>query len=383
MRCARVGVSEGLGACRRCVPLFSLALVLWGCRIYRDEDGAGALSGTAGAVAGPSAEAGQDSQESIEQKPPALSAAEEQPPPAEALSLWVLNRPETELVAKGPAPSAAPAAEGVPHPPSVALVVLGLGPSHACAERYARRALQYATVAADPLRGVAELLDELRRWRWPAATGLDAALKSSDGRFGGVQAAPASAFSVTLLEEASRRGAVLDGRSSRWSEGVHVSAPLEGPLSAEAMDSGCDSPPGEALRGPAGVLLRTANEKYFGGLVQLEGPADAGVVSGVTQYGVTLATGPAGGVMLLTDCSALPPAVLAADVYARLPREEPLMPMADASCQVNHALITRHGPRVTGTGPLAWASATDREWVTAGASPPDAGVPAASSVGGQ
>lgn len=339
-----------------------LVLGLSGCRIYRDDGGAG------GAPAALPANAGQASAAAVERREPRPSATappQDQPPPAEALSLWVLNRPETELVAREPEQPETPAGEVVSTPRALALVAVGLGPEHVCAELFARRALRYASGTADPLQAVMAVLDDLRRFRWPDAATLNATVRAADGRFGAVQSVPAGVFSSSLLAAATRRGAVLDGQSSRWHEHA-LAPPLAGPLEAHAADVRCESAPGPELRGPAGILLHTGEGEYFGGLLDLEGPADAGVISVVTQYGVSVAVGPSGGVLLLSDCMTLPHAGLAADVYAGLSSGAPAPAHgAGERCQLSHALVSGWTPRVTGTGPVAWASAIDREWVSA------------------
>lgn len=344
---------------RLCWAVGALALLLGGasCRIYRDDAGGSAAPAPEGSAVSDGAA------EDIEAPPAASAGAPEQPPPAEALSLWVLNRPETELVARGPAPSDAPAGEVASTPPALALVALGQGSGQACAELLARRALRQASEGTDPLRIVSTLLEDVARWRWSGEhTALDATIKASDGAFGGVQSVPALAFSSRLLAAAWSRAAVLDGQNPRWLKALGT-APLQGPLGQPATSPGCDSA-GAGLRGPAGVIFRTPDARYFAGLVDQQSPADAGVVSVVTQYGVAVEAGPSGGVLALTDCATLPPGALAAEVYARLP--EGSAPAGQGErCQIHHAIVTAHGARVTGAGPLAWASASDHEWVTA------------------
>lgn len=354
-----------------------LALWLSGCRIYRDDGGAGGAPGAVPASGGQSQAAATAEQRGP--KPPA-TAQSGPPPPAEALSLWVLNRPATELVARGPEQPESSAGV-VSTPRASVLVALGLGPEHVCAELFAQRALRYARDSAEPLQALTAALDDLRRWRWPDAATLNATVKASDGRFGAVQSFPAGVFSSSLLAAAIERGAVLDGQNARWHE--PALAPLEGPLDAHQADTRCESAPGGELHGPAGVMLQTEGDKYFAGLLDLDSPADAGVISVVTQYGVSVAAGPAGGVLLLSDCMALPHEAQAASVYAGLTGSAPPSGQGTGeTCQRRHAVLSGWVSRVTGSGPLAWASAVDREWVRADepgrAEPPrlvDAGAP--------
>lgn len=360
----RPGILERLGHGRWAYgALCNTVLAFWlsGCRIYRDD------GGTGGAPAAVPASAGQAPTAAVEKPEPTPSAtdpSQAQPPPAEALSLWVLNRPATELVARGPEQPEMPAGEVVSTPRASALVALGLGPPHVCAELFARRALRYASNSVDPLQAVMAVLEDVRRWRWPDAATLNATVKASDGRFGAIQSVPAGLFSSSLLAAAIQRGAVLDGQNARWHE--HGLAPLEGPLDAHGADARCESVPGAELHGPAGILLQTEGDKYFGGLLDLESPADAGVISVVSQYGVSVAVGPSGGVLLLSDCMTLPHEALAATVYAGLAEGAPAPGQgAGEPCQRSHAVLSGWAPSVTGSGPLAWASAVDREWVRA------------------
>lgn len=348
-----------------------LALGLSSCRVYRDDGGMGGAPGELRARGGdgPAEAPGEAAS-----KPSTLTAPKDQPPPAEALSLWVLNRPETELVARGPEEPPTPAGEVVSTPRALALVVLGLGPEHGCAELFARRALRYTSDGMEPLQALMTLLEDVRRWRWPDSAILNASVRASDGRFGAVQAIPGGAFSSRLLAAAVQRRAVLDGRNRRWHEPA-PGAPLQGPLGAQGAELRCESLPGPELHGPAGVLLHTEDNSYFGGLLDPVSPADAGVISGATQYGVSVAAGPSGGVLLLSDCTAIPHEALAANVYAALTHGAPAPGRGTGEgCQLNHAMVSGWAPSVTGTGPLAWASAVDRDWVSA-EDPPRADPP--------
>ena len=334
---------------------WALIFGLSSCRIYRDD-------GDNMAQPHPAASGGASGASSARTR---ASEAPETPatPAPEALSLWVLNRPQTDLVAPNPEASEGPAPEAVsPKPESSsvsALVVLGLGAPHACAEVFARRALRQVKEERGPLYVVTALLDELRRWRWPEPMGeLHATARASDGSFGAVHAAAPTAFSPGMLDAALERHAVIDGRSKRWAKSSPL--PEVGPPSAQdAPVAGCESAAGTALHGPTGILLRTAGHVY-GGLISVVGQNDAGLMRSVTQYGVSVAVGSMGGVLLIDDCPKLPNEAMAENVYARLGQDvSPTVLETHGGCAIAHAISSGRGARVMGASPLAWAMALD------------------------
>jgi hypothetical protein len=282
-----------------------------------------------------------------------------QTPAADSLSLWVLNRSERDLVAS---PPESPGPDPAKPPPALALVALGLGRAPDCAEGLAHYALQQSEAIPDPVRATAQILEALMRFRWPEPEAtFSALLRSSERKFGAIQSARAAVFSPALLDLAVRRHVVLDGLSSRW--GVAGPPPAAGALeSTNAGAAACEAGIRAGLRGPVGVLLRSASGQFYVGLGERVTPSDAGVASLVTQYGVSAAAGADGGVLLVADCPSLPDAAMAENLYPELARrerepvpraEEPRAP----GCLIAHALATRTRAWVTGA-PLAWASAS-------------------------
>jgi hypothetical protein len=89
----------------------------------------------------------------------------------------------------------------------------------------------------------------------------------------------------------------------------------------------------------------------------LDPVADAGSVSVWAQYGVSLAVGRRGGVLLVGACSVPRPEIMAERVYASdnwaLATTELATP---DDCRAGHALLTEERAWVT-EGPLAWALA--------------------------
>jgi hypothetical protein len=212
------------------------------------------------------------------------------------------------------------------------------------------------------------VIDSARRWRWSEATSsLSAVLRGSSGEYGGVQSVPPGAFTPGWLEVAVARHALLDGR--RFPMPATPASPPESPGGAP-----CGAPDVRSLEGPLAILLRTAEGGFFGGVVSLDPPADAGIVALTTQYGVSLAVGPAGGVALVSDCDAPPPGRVAERVYASdnwaLATAESSPP---GSCRMGHALLTSDRAWATTGSPLAWAAAGARaETATAEPSPSSA-----------
>lgn len=252
-------------------------------------------------------------------------------PAADALNLWVLNRPEADLpVAEQPAPVKATPPEPR-RAPVAAAVVLGVGPVPACADQLARSAVEALSTARAPLEVLTSALDRARRWRWPDdANTSSATLKSSTGAFGGVEAAPASAFGVPLLQHVLERRVVLGGPGSRRVAGSGPGWEL----------AACEGSAAPGLSGPVGVLLRDANGDFAGGVVHVDPLADAGVVSIAAQYGVSLAVGTAGAVLMAADCEPPPLERVAERVYASanwvLATSEL---QAQGACRFGHALL--------------------------------------------
>jgi hypothetical protein len=269
-------------------------------------------------------------------------------PAADALNLWVLSRPKGDLpTAAEPEPPPRASAH-VPDLPIAVVVVLGVGSAPLCAEHIAQQALNALTTARAPLHVLASALDGARRWRWPdARSSLSATLKSSAGEFGGVQFAPASAFNSKLLLRALERRAVLGGPRSRWS------AASSEPSSELAP---CEPGGDPSVAGPAGVLLRNGEGHFFGGVVNEDPLADAGVVSIGAQYGVSLAVGNAGAVLMIGDCEPPPLDRSAERVYASpnwvLATTQLQTPGA---CRLGHALLSAERAWVAPASALAAA----------------------------
>lgn len=336
---------------RRVASTTALVLVASvSCRIYRDQPGTGEAPSepeTPAAAAEP-----LDDREAV--------AA--QRPPADALNLWVLNRPTGELVASGADGSERAALEraaqerAAEQPRPTALVVLGVGEASACSAWYGRRAVDALAAGIPPLRVVASVLDSGSRWRWPdAESSVSGTIRSSAGAFGGVQAAPAASFTAQLLEAAAERQVLVDGRNPRALSSFARARP--------AADPGLSIPPCEAatapgLGGPLGVLVRTAGGAFFGGVVSLDFPADAGVVSVMDEYGVALAVGPRGGVLMASDCPLLPLDRVAERVYASSNwAASTAQPSEPGRCGSGHALLTAERAWATTGSPLSWALA--------------------------
>ncbi len=330
----------------RCLLVGALLLALASCRIYREDRSPS--SEPEAAATGRTLTPGTGGAGSEE---PSSAAS----PSPESLSLWVLNRPTNDLKAQAPqAPG--PGSEPPPEAPRVvsparALVVLGLGTARPCATVFAERALGALLASDSPGQVVSSLLEELRRFRWPGTLGtLEAAQQGSDGSFGAVHAATPAAFTSALLDLARQRHGVLDGQSARF--GAQAVAPPTPP----AAPAGCDVREAEGLRGPAAVLVRSAAGQFHGGLIELTGPNDAGLVPSTTQYSVALAMGETEGVVLVSDCPAVPPAAWAEAARKQLAAGQPVA-THPADCQLGHALMTRDDAWVSSTGALAWASA--------------------------
>jgi hypothetical protein len=275
---------------------------------------------------------------------------------SDTLELWVLNRPKEDLLpAKAKRGGAAAIDDAPERPGASALLILGIGSAEPCALRYAQAALDGLGAGQAPLHVVASVLDTARRSRWVESTrSLSAILKSSSGEFGGIQSSPPETFGSELLEQAVERHALLDGRRA-WRRSTPTSAqdrelePNEAPCEAGGMRS---------LEGPLAILLRNAEGSFFGGVVAQDPPADAGVVSLMTQYGVSLAIGPAGGVALISDCESPPPDRVAERIYAS--DNWALATAASSprgSCGMGHAILTSDRAWATTGSPLAWAVA--------------------------
>jgi hypothetical protein len=328
-----------------------------GCRIYRDGDTRAPREAAEVATRQPPARVVVEGER---QATPPTSPQAEAPPPAESVSLWVLNRSKTDLMTRSPEQPEEPEGGAVDAaPPALALVVLGLGPSHVCSEVFARRALGHLSEGRQPVEAVTLLLDDLRRWRWPNPVGtLRATVKSSAGDWGAVQCNQPGTCSSSLLMAAVRHHAILDGEHPRWGE-TSVGPPLSPAASSGDRATLCEAPPTAELRGPMGVVLRTGEPQFVAGLLDLQQPGDAGVIPGATQIGVSLATGPRGGVVLLSNCPRLPPNGAVADqIYAGLERGVlPEMQPDIDGCQLGHALVTAQSDSVIGADAYAWASA--------------------------
>jgi hypothetical protein len=92
-------------------------------------------------------------------------------------------------------------------------------------------------------------------------------------------------------------------------------------------------------------------------LADRESPSDAGVISILTQYEMSLAAGPMGAVLVLSNCGALPSGVAAKEIYGAM-RDAPRgAPVTELGCHWGYALLGGAGAQVGGADPLAWASA--------------------------
>ena len=306
------------------ISVSALVAAFASCRIYREPSRDDATAVGSG---------GQPATSGDESSAPEREATKPSAPAADALNLWVLSRPQGDLPTAAEPTPAAPAPAEAPKAPITAAVVLGLGAAPACAEAIARRAVDSLSAERAPLDVLSSALESARRWRWPDATRtLSATVKSSTGAFGGVQSAPAPAFGVALLRQSLERRAVLGGPGSRWR-----AAPSE-----PAAEPPCEPIPDTGLAGPVGVLLRNRDGAFFGGIVQLDPLADAGVVSMAAQYGVSLAVGPAGAVLMAADCEPPPLERVAESVYAS---ENWVLATAElpppGACRHGHALLSR------------------------------------------
>ena len=327
----------------------SVAIAAASCRIYREAPSREepALPGSAGQPA-----TGGDDLLAPDRQATKPSAST-----ADALNLWVLSRPKGDLPTAAEPEPASIASATVPDIPIAVVVVLGVGSAPLCAEHIAQQAVAALAAARAPLDVLASALDSARRWRWPDATStLSATLKSSSSEFGGVQFAPPSAFDSALLLRALERRAVLGGPRSRW-----AAASSEPSSELAPCEPGVDP----SVAGPVGVLLRNRAGHFFGGVVNVDPLADAGVVSIAAQYGVSLAVGKAGAVLMIGDCEPPPLDRGAERVYA-----SPNWVLATAqlqtpgACRVGHALLS---------GERAWvapASALASAVVEAAPAPP-------------
>jgi hypothetical protein len=338
---------------RRTVSLGSL-LALYvaaspsGCRIYRDEPPPSReekkLERSPGAPAAPLGEPGVAA-------PPG--------PPTEALNLWVLNRREGDLQPPpGSERGAAPSEGSNAGPTSRALVVLGFGSQHPCAEQLAVAALDLLAASAAPDRVVAELIDAARRFRWPRSEGtFSAILSSSDGRSGGLQAFAAASFSAGALAAAVDRRAILDGHHRRWRN------PSEGPPPASehhpvALPSDCEAPVGGALLGPIGISVLGGRRQFLAAVAGLDSVTDAGIVPPLTQPGVAVAAGSAGAVSVLSGCLTLSHGELAQTIHASPDwHEAATTSRAMSVCPAAHAILTADRAWVASATPVAWAAA--------------------------
>jgi hypothetical protein len=361
---ARAHAARGLGVAM-------LVLVVMSCRIYREEppvprdDTARGRKGSEEVPANPPRD----------ERPAAAST-----PASEALNLWVLNRPKGDLVPQtAPVPSVPASLET--RPKAIVVVVLGFGPPEPCAEQLARDAVMAIDRGADPLRVTAGLLAGVRGTRWPRAEGsFSAILRGSDGRFGGIQRAPAGALTADSLIDSLSRQVLIDGTRLR-------PRALAAQLAEPSLPSACSARAQGSLEGTPGVLVRTGAGFVWGGIVSPDLPADAGVLSIFAQYGVSVAVGGAGGVLLITDCSPPPAAHIAERVYASSDWVAAAAgPESGDACRVGHALLTSERAWVQSSSPLAWA-ALEQEVHAPQSAPsairaPDAGAPRAPSPEG-
>lgn len=349
----------------------TLVLAVISCRIYREEEPV---------TRDETARGSKSSEEVAAKQPRGERAGAASTPASEALNLWVLNRPKGDLVPQS-APVPSEPASPETRPKAIVVVVLGFGPPEPCAEQLARDALGAVAAGADPLQVTAGLLEGVLRTRWPRAEGsFSAILRGSDGRFGGIQRASAAALSADSLIVSLSRQVLIDGTRLR-------PPALAAELGKPSVLPPCTARAPGLLEGAPGVLVRTGAGFIWGGTVSPDLPADAGVLSIFAQYGVSVAVGRAGGVLLITDCSPPPAAHIAERVYA----SSDWVAAAAGSergdaCRVGHALLTSERAWVQSSSPLAWA-ALEQEAQGAPPAPTagralDAGAPQAPSPGG-
>lgn len=348
--CATDDVSDGVRARARprarhaatgAALLVALAV---SCRIYREDEASPEIPAVEAArpTTGAAPAARRDSDEGLN-----ASASD-------ALNLWVLNRPKDDL-----APLTSERVESVSDPRAVeqpratVLVALGLGEWGAdCAEQLAIREVAALRAGTDPLLVVTRVIDTARQIRWASGSGeLSAIVKGPRAVLGGVEKVPHRALEASLRRALERR-AVLDGQHPRWRE---VAAE---PRPAARLLAACESATAVELAGPSGVLVRTTAGQFFGGVVGLVPPADAGVVSLAAQYGVSLAVGAAGAVLLASDCPVPPDERFAARVYASQSWTQAAASIAPTSdCRAANALATRTRAWATAGGDLVWSAA--------------------------
>jgi len=327
------------------------------CRVYRDDPPARDTQ----PVAAPPAT-------SAEPLPPRRESDDGLKPSAnDALNLWVLNRPKGDLAPHTGERTEVPApARAVEPPRATVLVALGLGDSGAdCATALAKREADALGAGAEPTLVIRRVLGAVRRFRWwPAPGELSAVVKGPQGIFGAIELVPMRALDASLQRALEQR-AVLDGRHPRWRQMASESA------TSPALPAACESAAAGELTGPSGVLARTDGGQIFGGVVNLAPPVDAGVLSLAAQYGVSLAIGAAGAVLLASDCVMPPEERFAARIYASRSWTQASADVSPPSgCRAANALMTGERAWATPGADLVWAAAE------AASAPPQAPTPA-------
>jgi hypothetical protein len=304
------------------------ALTSASCRIQRELP-----AGSGGSGGGPASAA-------RERGAPERAAPEAQS--SEALSLWVLNRSEAELSARG----AEPAPEPRPEPVSAVLVVLGTERGRSCAQAIARRA-RARLEQGEPIQQVTlEALARAAQFRWLQAARsarFHVAWSSSVAGTAGVQSAPLSPFPERQLERARRSGGVIDAQR------VPAAAPDAG---VSALPEGCA--PGEPTADPGTVaVLAGAGGQFVSSLVQLQADSDAGLLGYAAQPSSAGAAGQAGALAIVGSCSFASETAGAEALYAELAAGHAPAALRPGSCARGYALLTPAGPRLLAPASLA------------------------------
>lgn len=281
---------------------------------------------------------------------------------SEALSLWVLNRPEAELVPRGEAPAAEPTAE----PSSALLVVLGSQGGAACARALADTALAALALGQDAHAVAVQVLADAARFRWahaPREARFHVALRNSKGRTAGVLSAPLVPLPEQSLAAAWRYGGIIAARTRPEAASTADAGVL-------ALPAACSESPADPEPGTVAVLVTSAG-RFEAGLIQLQSDSDAGLLGYAAQPATALAAGSAGAVAVIEGCSALPEASSAEAVYAALVSGQRPAPIDEPACRRGYAWLTATEAEVASPVPSAWGLAR-----TSAAPAPHAPAPA-------
>ncbi|HEU4581171.1 MAG TPA: hypothetical protein VFS67_23095 [Polyangiaceae bacterium] len=332
-----------------------VALTAAGCRIQRELP-----AGSGGSAGAPAERAARE--------PGAPGRAAPEAQSSEALSLWVLNRSEAELAARG----AVPAAEPAPAPVPALLVVLGTERGRSCAQAIARTA-RARLEQGEPIEHVArEALARAAqiRWRHAAANArYHVAWSSSVAGTAGVQSAPLWPFPDRQLDRARRSGGVVDAQ--------RLPAPAAAPdAGVPALPSGCES--SELAAGPGTVAVLAGVGRHFvSGLVQLQADSDAGLLGYAAQPSSAVAAGQAGALAIVGSCSFASETAGAEALYAELAAGHAPAAPGPGTCERAYALLTPAGPALLAPASLAGGAGSEPAAAVEPAVPPPAAPPPA------